>query len=73
MEFNFNQDPQNPNFDENGNLIYKNQVSVQLGEICSLSSSKKRALKALAIVVLVLFLVGLLILAYFTVTDFENF
>ena len=24
LEFNFNQDPNNPNFDEDGNLIYKN-------------------------------------------------
>ncbi len=66
--FKMKQDQNAPRFDINRNLVYKNTVAVTIDEICYVSSNQKRALKALAITILVIFLITLIILAVVTIT-----
>ncbi len=75
LNFEIQEDPENPQYDINRNLLFQDtlnltssvNVNTITDNICYISSTKKDALKGLAIATLIIFLIGVVFLIIFSI------
>lgn len=63
-------DPNNPQCDVNHNIIYQKKADIPIDRICIVLPNKRRALRALAIVILAVYCLSFLMLVVFTICCF---